>query len=397
MQTAANVLRSVYRRLLVFEPPAPRDAIYLLLGAFATFFSIGPMSELLRAKPYNLGGMLLSGTIGGCIALGYAYSGVFRKAWLIPAVVLFQLYGGTELFKVAIRAGLIWTVAPEDVDLARIRAIVTAILAIACGYIFLLAFGRRLGRLATEQRTQLAIAAEMHRAIVPAVDITAGGVQIVGRSDASSVMGGDLIDTVGHNGGIDVVLADVSGHGVKAGIIMAMLKASVRTLLGASGSSRADLAASTKEISRVLAELSEPGMFATFMALRVPLAADSNGVRNAELCTAGHGPLLHFVAARKHWVEIENDCLPLGVAAEEVFPARMLPLGPGDRLVILTDGLTEAFGLSGVEFGTEGIRRTLDRLGPASPQQLCDGLIAASRAHGPQGDDQSVIVIAIAP
>jgi sigma-B regulation protein RsbU (phosphoserine phosphatase) len=103
------------------------------------------------------------------------------------------------------------------------------------------------------------------------------------------------------------------------------------------------------------------------------------------------------VAARKQWVEIENDCLPLGVAAEEVFPARMLPLGPGDRLVILTDGLTEAFGLSGVEFGTDGIRRTLDRLGPTSPQQLCDGLIAASRAHGPQGDDQSVIVIAIAP
>ena len=408
MRVLSNLFRRVRSFLGRIDQPRREDAPYLFCGVFLTFFSIGPMSEMIRNHPHNWAGLLLTGTLAGVIAVSYGYLGTYRKYWLLPVIVLFQWYGADLVFTAATRAGLVWRVSAADASDMKGTAVIVAITAIAIGHGFLITFARRIGRVASAQRAQLAIAAEMHRAIVPPIDVKLGNLHIIGRSEASSVMGGDLIDTVRHDHGIDIVLADVSGHGVKAGVVMAMLKASVRTVLGAPRSvtqtapSAAHLGDSTAQLSRVLAELCEPGMFATFVVLRIFTgeAATTGGQASlkAELCTAGHGPIMHYIAAKEQWLEIDNECLPLAISDDECFTVRELLLSPGDRIVILTDGLIEAFGKSGVQFGNDGITASLvaaSNAGPANPAILCARLLADSRAHGPQIDDQSVIAIAI--
>jgi len=418
MRKLNNLLRWARSLTGRIEPPRRQDAPYLLIGVFLTFFSIGPMSEMVRHNPHNIAGLLLTGLFSGSIAVAYAYAGTYRKLWIIPIAVLFQWYVADYIFMNAISLGLVWKVETADIPTSKNLALLAAILSVALGHAFLISFARRIGRVANEQKAQLAIAAEMHRSIVPPIDVKLGSLHIVGRSDASSVMGGDLIDTVSHPHGIDIVLADVSGHGVKAGVVMAMLKASVRTVLGATRApggvdlaadpqtdpnadpcARPHLGQCTAELSRVLAELCEPSMFATFVVLRLftPVAPASTkpGPIKAELCTAGHGPLMHYIASRNQWVEIDNECLPLAISPDECFTVREFVLHPGDRIVILTDGLTEAFGTSGVQFGTDGITASLTAAGSAGPAEICNRLLADSRAHGPQIDDQSVIAIAV--
>jgi hypothetical protein len=75
-------------------------------------------------------------------------------------------------------------------------------------------------------------------------------------------MGGDLIDVVVHEGRLDILLGDVSGHGLGAGVVMAMLKSCVRTRL----LHDASLEEVVADANRVLADLTESNMFATFAA-----------------------------------------------------------------------------------------------------------------------------------
>ncbi len=77
-------------------------------------------------------------------------------------------------------------------------------------------------------------------------------------------MGGDIIDAVCGDHTVDVYLADVSGHGVGAGIVMSMVKGAIRMRLRAGGS----LPALAADLNAVLTELTRDDMFATFAAVR---------------------------------------------------------------------------------------------------------------------------------
>jgi sigma-B regulation protein RsbU (phosphoserine phosphatase) len=227
----------------------------------------------------------------------------------------------------------------------------------------------------------------IHESIVPSISLTTPFAEVLARSLPSAEMGGDLVDAIRRDREIDVFLADVSGHGVGAGIVMGMLKASIRTRLLAAGD---DLGPVLRDVNRVTTDLTRPEMFATLACARV--RAD----RSVSYALAGHLPIFRFHAAERRWARLENEHLPLGIDADVEFTSGSLRAGASDLLVFLTDGLIEVMDARGVQFGLERIANVLASFTDTTPAAIAQALLDAARAHGTQTDDQSVLIVRVA-
>jgi serine phosphatase RsbU (regulator of sigma subunit) len=241
---------------------------------------------------------------------------------------------------------------------------------------------------AERHRTEMNLADRIHKNLVPQIAHSSAVIEVFGRSEASTEMGGDLIDLVEHNGAIDLYLADVSGHGVRAGVLMAMVKSAIRTRLLDPAAATLPLADAARHLNRLVAQVSEPDMFATFACIRFGPG------RRVEYALAGHLPILH-ITTRGEVRELENQSLPLGIDPDEAFDSRTVEVQPGDVLAILTDGLVEAQSADGRQFGMERVRASLAGAADRPLAEVYSALLNAVRAHGVQSDDQTLLLARI--
>ena len=134
-------------------------------------------------------------------------------------------------------------------------------------------FMQREGSPAVRIQTELAIAQGIQKTLVPVIDSRAGSVELYGVSIPSAEVGGDLVDAVPlSDGSVFAYVADVSGHGLPAGILMGMIKAAVRTQL-------VDLPTPTavfERLNQVLPTVKEPQ---TCTALRIQPVTNDSGCR----------------------------------------------------------------------------------------------------------------------
>jgi len=127
-------------------------------------------------------------------------------------------------------------------------------------------------------------------------------------------------------------------------------------------------------------------MFATFAAVRV------HADRRVEHVLAGHPPI--FVIGRDGAVrDLDNVHLPLGVSATERMTEGVWTAQPGDLLVLYTDGLTEVTGPGGRQLGIGGLRAIVAARAGEPLAALRDAVFDAVRAHGPQLDDQTLVLV----
>jgi serine phosphatase RsbU (regulator of sigma subunit) len=256
---------------------------------------------------------------------------------------------------------------------------------LASGYVFTIRFVRRIESTAARARAELDLAKQIHESVVPPVSLRTSCVEVFGRSDPSSEMGGDLIDAIERRAGVDIYLADVSGHGVGAGIVMGMVKSAIRMCLR----NEPPLESLVTDLNAVLTDLTRPNMFATFACLRIPVDGP------IQYALAGHLPILHAIASSGEVREIPNQHLPLGITFDEDYLSGTLTASPGDTLAILTDGLTEVQNADGKELGFAAIREAFRANSSRSLPELHDAVVAAARSHGPQLDDQSLILVRV--
>jgi sigma-B regulation protein RsbU (phosphoserine phosphatase) len=198
-------------------------------------------------------------------------------------------------------------------------------------------------------------------------------------------MGGDLLDVVETDGRVSVAVADVSGHGVKAGVVMGMVKSAMRMKFPSNPALR-DL---LTDLNRVVVELAGDGMFVTFACLRF------EGPNRAIFAGAGHGPILHYAHSERALRFLSSDNLPLGVTADETFAESPVACAPGDVLLFVTDGLTEVFDATGKTFGQESIERLLVENAGRSLSEIADAIWETVQRHGPQTDDQTLLLVRI--
>jgi serine phosphatase RsbU (regulator of sigma subunit) len=187
---------------------------------------------------------------------------------------------------------------------------------------------------------------------------------------------------------IALLVADVTGHSVGAALIASMVKVAFSSQLQYASTPGRVLA----EMNRVLCGHFE-GRFVT--AACVFLDADRPVVRYS---LAGHPPPLLLRGSTGELLELPEGGLVLGLFPDATYPTGELAFEPGDRVVLYTDGVTEARDPSGAWFGDRELRAFVDAHRNGSPGQFLDALLAhlrrwAGGGSGPFEDDLTIVAI----
>ena len=205
-------------------------------------------------------------------------------------------------------------------------------------------------RVALEE--ELTLARQIQFRYLPTTFPAWSNLEVFGTNQPSKQVGGDYFDVVEVGGDLLAAIADVSGKGVPAALVMSMMQASLRTQAG-EGRSPSDM---LERINRLMLERGETGMFATGFLARLDRATLTLRYTNA-----GHNPplLLHADGG----VEIlQRGGLLLGVFEDPRLEEGAIQLARGDRLLLYTDGVTEARSPEGVFYDEERLAAFLRAL-----------------------------------
>jgi sigma-B regulation protein RsbU (phosphoserine phosphatase) len=259
---------------------------------------------------------------------------------------------------------------------------------------------RRLGRAraaffreANAQRDELVgeveMAAAVQRRLLDQHRPPAGPLDIVARTEPARVVGGDYYDFVElADGRLAVVVADVSGKGLPAALLMPAVKIALRALVTRHAST-SDLLA---ELNRVFLDNLPP---ASYFTLVFAVFDPARGV--LQHANAGHPPVLCLRAwGAPLWLSAEGPAV--GLLHESVrFETAELRFGPGDVFVFYTDGITEAEDAAGAEFGRERIAEAARSASGSAAAVVAavHGAAEAFRGAAGRSDDATVIAVRV--
>jgi sigma-B regulation protein RsbU (phosphoserine phosphatase) len=237
------------------------------------------------------------------------------------------------------------------------------------------------------QEQELDRAREIQQSLLPKDIPQLPGFEVATAWRPARVVSGDYFDVLrlGENR-LAICIADVVGKGVSAALLMANVQAAVRAFARASESS----AWVCSSVNSVLCENIGTGKFVTFFY--GVLDADK---RTFQYCNAGHPSA----------ILVSSDSirrLPAGGAVLGVFPNwkyedSVVGLNPGDRLLLFTDGITEASGSEGQEFGEDKLAALAKANHASSASELNSRVLAqvTDFCRGQFQDDATLLVIAV--
>jgi phosphoserine phosphatase RsbU/P len=235
-----------------------------------------------------------------------------------------------------------------------------------------------------EIQTELELARQIQTSILPTSVPEVRNLRISATYRPAASVAGDFYEFLpvdGEHAGF--LVADVCGHGVPAALIASMLKVAVQSVAACADDPGQFLAG----LNRVLAEPLR-GQLVSASYLWVDMQA-----RRALYSAAGHPPLLR---CNREVQRIESNGLLFGIVPEAEYPVCDLPLCPGDRLLLYTDGVTEPENAAGEAFGDVQLERLLAQNRSEVPgdfsQKIVTEIQSWQRSAEPQ-DDMTLIVI----
>jgi serine phosphatase RsbU (regulator of sigma subunit) len=239
-------------------------------------------------------------------------------------------------------------------------------------------------------QNQLELAHSIQRTLVPTLEIRTARFELYGISQPSEKVGGDLVDAVSlPNGDIVAFLADITGHGLAASILMGRLKTAVRTALldAAEREPRETIPLLLSRLNTVLPQVKEPTMYATFTGFRLCASG------SVFCAVAASPPVLHWHASAQSISKFEEPQFPVGLLPLSHFEGFCLDATPGDLFVVATDGILEVADKGGQEFGIERLE-TVIASGPRDPlPKIATRILTAARSFGRQLDDQTILLV----
>lgn len=312
-----------------------------------------------------------------------------RRAWKISALnmamaLLFCTLGALVLH---------FTIFPSFLGSAR--AVLTVALYFALFGVLSLGvalafnfYGKAMERAGSER--ELMLARRIQQSFLLSEFPKRARLEVYATNVSSKEVSGDFYDVVpvGDDGYL-LAVADVSGKGVPAALLTAMLQASMRTQASAGVS----VSAMMETINALVCGRAATGQFATFFLARV-----SERDMTLRFTNAGHNfPILFRAAGERR--TLETGGLVVGMMENVTYQEESVPLLPGDRVVFYTDGVTEADRGEGDMFGEERLIKLVESLPRDLPaRQVVDRILAGLReflGEAEAGDDITVMVLRV--
>ncbi len=242
----------------------------------------------------------------------------------------------------------------------------------------------------TEQKKALLLAGQFQQSLFPKEAPDIPGLELAGRSDPCDEVGGDYFDYINNaDGPCALVVADVSGHGVDASLLMS----SVRTYLRSHPSNKDNLGEMVSSLNAQLAQdVSQSGRFVTlFHLLADSVTNDLVWVR------AGHDPAWVYDPETDTFSQLKGVGLPLGVLEDTRYTANILQSRPKNAIIIIgTDGIWESNNIHGEMFGKERFLDIIRAHADKDAHTIRDNVFDAVRefSHGVRVSDDMTLVIA---
>jgi serine phosphatase RsbU (regulator of sigma subunit) len=231
----------------------------------------------------------------------------------------------------------------------------------------------------------LSLPAEIQWELLPRLALEAPEYAVAGTLEPAYDVGGDTFDYAAQPEALTVSVTDAMGHGLQAALLAGLAVAALRN----ARRGRAGLLEQADHANRALHAQFGGERFVTGQVLRIDVPGGTGAVVNA-----GH-PLPRLVrGGRVEPVGLDAD-LPLGVDPETVYQVQPLRLEPGDRLVLLSDGVLEAAPEGGAAYGAGRLQEVLRDSQELAPYEVARLVVQEVIAHraGDLADDLTAVCL----
>jgi len=228
------------------------------------------------------------------------------------------------------------------------------------------AYQDQLRRMNQQMRRDLQIARRVQEALVPQREFHSPRIEIRSAYIPSEVLSGDFYDYFVKDGLLYLFVADVSGHGLPAAILVSMLKSYIHTEAAADQS----LAEFMTALNNFLFSVSLPTQYATASFFRM----DEQG--RIAYSNAAHPPFLLHRRESGRTVIFEQPGNLLGAMPNMAFEEHSLNVAPGDTLFVYTDGLTDRCNAGRDFYSIDRVASLLERSHDADLSSVYDAIYA---------------------
>src|SRR5271170_4563633 len=252
-----------------------------------------------------------------------------------------------------------------------------------------------ISRLIAEQKqlqrleNDISIAREVQDQLFPRNLPQVEGVEIEAICKAARSVSGDYYDFIQLSPTrVAIVIADISGKGISAALLMASLQAALRSQLLTPGSENLSTAELVARLNKHLVINTGDDRFATFL-----IAIYDHATRKLRYTNAGHLP--GFCLADGKAVHLNVGGMVLGIVDDYDFKEGCMDVPPNAVVIGYSDGLVEPENAYGEEFGVSRLEAAAQRVRQASPRKIAESLMTAAEEWSgspEQADDMTVIV-----
>jgi sigma-B regulation protein RsbU (phosphoserine phosphatase) len=236
---------------------------------------------------------------------------------------------------------------------------------------------------------EISIAREVQNQLFPSTLPSVPGVEIEAICKAARSVSGDYYDFIQLSPThIAIAIADISGKGISAALLMASLQAALRSQMLVEGSESLSMVELVSRLNKHLVRNTGDDRFATFF-----IAVYDSATRTLRYTNAGHLPAFLICHGRSE--RLDKGGMVLGVVEDYVYEEGSLTVGHDALLIGYSDGLIEPENVYGEEFGIRRLEEAAVRVQGAAPLMVAESLMAAAEewAGTPeQADDMTVIV-----